>query len=1202
MKHLISKNIVIVTLLLSFVAGTVFEVLYHTSENKPINVEAFRNKLVEKQTEAEQNLKKIGNRLNTQPIDSIFTIKFAKNDISYYLLNENNELIYWSDNYTDIAKLPLKDEGVWEYFISSNAHCISRFTKTKQGVLLSVIRIKNNYPIVNNQLINNYAKGFKIDQHIDIESGKKTDKWAFDDAFGNYLFSFKVPSQSVLNQNYGIAGFIFQFICLISILILLARIKTFFNIKTLTFSRFLIALVLLSGVVVASLYFKFPHLLYYEVLSSAFDYSSGFLLASIIHLTILTAFVIVVIYVFFMHVSINFNRKKLKSLSMQFVVALFFILIFFILKGLVLHSGMPIQILSLHDLEKGVVWLHFLMVIWGVAFALLFFKSHNYSLKAIGLRAMILIDFIILLVFTMAVFITDSADTSRILLFLLFMYVGFYIPYFISRKKNYYVLSALWILFFTLFLVENTAMLTKKKTESKYKVLAENIFINGNLENDKVTEILLDELYSQISNDSQLGKLVQNVDSIDRLSDYLSDNYLRGYWNKYNIQLAVVGQNSALYGQNKNLLANNGIPVGKTSFCALTSLRYDLSYMGDFLLITPKGEELTLFLTLTPRKNFKSYSFPKFLISAESDIQSRLKIAVARYHKGALVYSSENYKFPETSSFLPKRENLFYKFTTSQKTYYIYQPNKDNGVVITELNQYYFPNYFIYFAYILLFNLIIGFVFVWLVYRKRKTIAVFSRLSSKYQIAFVLLLLVSFVGIFYVSVRFITSKYKEQQIAEINKKKSYIQNALQEKYYWTEDISTVNAQGLNFDLQELSYIYQTDINVYDNFGRLVGSSQPLIYNKKLIGRQIAPEPFFGNNPTLNQEEYIGELRFLTGYTDLYNGDFLQIGYIAIPLYVSTEEIRSEIEEFLAVIVHIYLIIALLSVLLSFIIGKQLSAPLEMIESKLKKMRFGQKNEKIDYNENDEIGQLVKQYNKTIEKLEQSARLLAQTERESAWRTMARQIAHEINNPLTPMKLTIQQLQRTKNMNDERFDDYFAKSTVTLVEQIDNLSRIAGTFSNFARMPEARFERIDIATKLYSTMQLFSANNEDVIIRYTGLTENVFVLADPEQMLQVFNNLLKNAIQAIPTDRKGNILVSLNTENNQVLITIADNGSGIPTDMRNKVFMPNFTTKTTGMGLGLSITKNIVETAGGEISFTTNENSGSEFKIILKQEI
>ncbi len=1201
MKHSVSKYIILVTLLLSFVAGIVFEVLYHASVEKPVDMEAFRSTLSEKQVVAETNLRHLKSEIQHAGADSVFKTGFTGNDISYYLINNENELVFWSTNFTDITNLPLRYEGKWEYFCSSNAHCISTFLKTKRGTLVSIIRIKNNYPFENNQLVNKFAKDFNVDERIDIEYGKKMDKWAVTDNSGQYLFSFKIPGQPVLNQTIGFAGFIFQFICLICVLIIFARFKQIFNIQTLETGRFLLIVSAVLITVVASLYFKFPHLLYYEVLSSAFDYSSSFLLASIIHLTILTGFVFVSIYVFFLQVNISLIRKRFKSVTLQVASALLFVFIFYILKGLVLHSGMPINILSLHELDAGVVWLHFLMLLWGASLALLFFKSHNYSLGVLGLRKMLLLDFIILFLTGLVVSFSDKIDLSRITLFYLFIYAGFYIPYFIPRYKNYYLLSTIWVLFFTIFIVENSAMLSKKKMESKYNVLAENIYLNGNSENDKVAEIMLEELNNQIINDQQLGQYINNSDSTDELSNYLTENYLRGFWNKYNIQFTLLKQNSLLYGQNRNLLESAGIPVRNTNFYTLTSTLTDLAYMGEFPIVSQSGEEFFLFLNLTPRKNFRSYSFPTFLISSESDIQTRLNIAVARYRNDSLIYSSGDYKFSARSSFLPERENLFYKYSTNRETFYIYQPDKENCVVITELNQYHFLNYLIYFAYTFLAFLVLTFLFVWLVNRKRKNATIHASLSSKYQLAFVLLLLASFIGIFYVSVTFISSKYKEQQITEIDKKKSYIQHALQEKYYWTQDIGTVSSQTLNFDLQELSYMYQTDINVYDNYGRLAGSSQPLIYNKKLVGRQIAPEPFFGKNPNLNQEEYIGELSFMTGYTDFYNGDYLQIGYIAIPLYVSTEEIRNEIEDFLAAIVHIYLIIALLSVLLSFIIGKQLSAPLKMIENKLKKMRFGQRNEKIDYNEKDEIGQLVIQYNKTIDELEKSARLLAQTERESAWRTMARQIAHEINNPLTPMKLTLQQLQRTKRMNDERFDAYFEKSTETLVEQIDNLSRIAGTFSNFARMPEARFERMDVAAKLSSTTRLFAANNENTDIHYTGLTENIFILADPEQMLQVFNNLLKNAIQAIPADRKGGISVEISVQNNQVVISVTDNGTGIPAELHDKVFIPNFTTKSTGMGLGLAITKNIVEMAGGEISFTTTENEGSTFCIKLPEE-
>jgi signal transduction histidine kinase len=471
-------------------------------------------------------------------------------------------------------------------------------------------------------------------------------------------------------------------------------------------------------------------------------------------------------------------------------------------------------------------------------------------------------------------------------------------------------------------------------------------------------------------------------------------------------------------------------------------------------------------------------------------------------------------------------------------------------------------------------------------------------LTAKFQYAFILLLIVSFILIFYASVNFIQKKYQEEQIANLESKKKYIQKSLQDMYYWNQELTEKNMQDLNFDLQDLSYLYHTDILVYNNKGVLVGSSQPRIFNKNLISNRIAPKPYFTPNANINQYEHIGKLNYLTAYTDFYNGDFLQIGYIAVPQFFSQDEIRTEIKSFLAVIIHIYLIISILAILVSLFIGKQLSAPLIVLENKLKEMRLGTRNEKVDYKLNDEIGQLVLQYNRTVDELEQSAKLLAKSERESAWKSMARQVAHEINNPLTPMKLTIQQLQRTKCMNDERFDDYFKKSTVMLIEQIDNLSRIAGTFSDFARMPEASFERVDIAARLFSVVQLFSNNYEKIHISYVGLEWNVFVYADPEQLVQVFNNLLKNAIQAIPTDRMGAIIIHLVETADQIVIKITDNGIGIETEAYDKLFVPNFTTKSNGMGLGLAIAKNIIELSGGTVAFTSVVNKQTTFTITL----
>jgi two-component system, NtrC family, nitrogen regulation sensor histidine kinase NtrY len=197
-----------------------------------------------------------------------------------------------------------------------------------------------------------------------------------------------------------------------------------------------------------------------------------------------------------------------------------------------------------------------------------------------------------------------------------------------------------------------------------------------------------------------------------------------------------------------------------------------------------------------------------------------------------------------------------------------------------------------------------------------------------------------------------------------------------------------------------------------------------------------------------------------------------------------------------------------------------------------------------------------------------------------------------------MKLTIQQLQRTKQIGDDKFDEYFLKSTKTLIEQIDNLSKIAGTFSNFAKMPEAKFQEVNVCEKLHSVVELFSNNNENIGIHFNCSEIKALVLADPEQLVQVFNNLLKNAIQAIPEDKKGEINVTLLVNNKMVEISIADNGTGIEEEVADKLFLPNFTTKTTGMGLGLAISKNIIEITEGTITFETKKDQGTTFKICL----
>ncbi len=238
----------------------------------------------------------------------------------------------------------------------------------------------------------------------------------------------------------------------------------------------------------------------------------------------------------------------------------------------------------------------------------------------------------------------------------------------------------------------------------------------------------------------------------------------------------------------------------------------------------------------------------------------------------------------------------------------------------------------------------------------------------------------------------------------------------------------------------------------------------------------------------------------------------------------------------------------------------------------------------------------------VQELERSAGLLAQSERESAWREMAKQIAHEIKNPLTPMKLNVQHLQRTiaEGKDDPEMVN---RISATLIEQIDSLSAIAREFSDFAKMPSARNIRINLVPKLSSLQQLFESSDRAKIHIELGDHQKVYVIADKEQLMRVFINLVKNGLQSIPEGREGVIRIRLQTDSNRMVkISVSDNGKGIPEEIRDKLFQPNFTTKSGGMGMGLAITYNIIRSLGGRIWYDTVLHQGTTFHVELPESV
>jgi nitrogen fixation/metabolism regulation signal transduction histidine kinase len=296
------------------------------------------------------------------------------------------------------------------------------------------------------------------------------------------------------------------------------------------------------------------------------------------------------------------------------------------------------------------------------------------------------------------------------------------------------------------------------------------------------------------------------------------------------------------------------------------------------------------------------------------------------------------------------------------------------------------------------------------------------------------------------------------------------------------------------------------------------------------------------------------------------------------------------------IINVFMLLLAISIILAIVMSNWVTKPLRFLQTNLSLIQFGKKNQIIEYDKNDEIGVLIREYNKKLLELEQTAEQLAKSERESAWRDMAKQVAHEIKNPLTPMKLSIQQMMRVFEKENPAAKEKVDRLANSLIEQIDGLTRIANEFSNFAKMPSPLLEKVELVDIIKNVISIFE--QEAVVINFESSHNIIELQADKDQLIRAINNLLQNSIQAFDSKKDGVIKISIEVEDDFCKISIKDNGKGIPADRQNKVFVPYFTTKSTGTGIGLSITKQIIENHNGKIYFESQENKGTIFFVEL----
>ena len=477
----------------------------------------------------------------------------------------------------------------------------------------------------------------------------------------------------------------------------------------------------------------------------------------------------------------------------------------------------------------------------------------------------------------------------------------------------------------------------------------------------------------------------------------------------------------------------------------------------------------------------------------------------------------------------------------------------------------------------------------------------FKKISLRVRIfiSMILLVLLASVLIALVTIYQYQEEAKEYHESRLERKEEHIKTSIK----FVLDATTYEVTTENFplifknEIFKISAVHELEINLFSLDGELLKSSRASI-RKKDYEQEISQDILntLSNTADHRYVDYITEngIVFQSSYTYINDETSKTLAILNIP-YLETDDIfKRELNEFLKRLGYTYLVMILVAIVFAYFISKYITSSLKTISEKMNETRLEKRNKKIEVQtNNDEIALLIKSYNSMIDDLENSAVKLATSEREQAWREMAKQVAHEIKNPLTPMRLSVQSFQRKFDPNDKDIHKKVKEYSNTLIQQIDTMSSIASAFSNFAKMPAQQSETLNVVNIVKLALDIFNES----YITFNCDEEEIIAKFDRTQLIRVVTNLVKNSIQAISNDKENPLIeVKVFSEENNVCITVSDNGLGISEENKPKVFEPKFTTKTSGMGLGLAMVKNIIETFDGSITFVSNYGKGTTFKV------
>jgi two-component system, NtrC family, nitrogen regulation sensor histidine kinase NtrY len=973
---------------------------------------------------------------------------------------------------------------------------------------------------------------------------------------------------------------------------------------------------------ISMLWFSFPGAFFETPLFDPTNYASSWLNPSLGDLLLNTIClgIILGLIIFQLASKTSFQKATILTQKKHFQVGLasslilstvFFGCIWMLPRDLIFNSQWVLDIRSIptFDLFKGLSII--ILFLWGSIYVLLSLTLFS-LLVSVKVEKSVFYKYIIALSFPILIGSSYFNFWLGLAFLIHFIFLFSIIRFELFQNIFKLGLDTFLTFFYACLVTAAIIGLSTFQSERERLILSKTRFANQNLiENDVMTEFFLGDIFNRVKKDLFIqNRMVDPLLSKEPVETKIRKIYLDNYFDQFEVVIRLFsasGQQIQGPADREDLKGLRQKYVKSDFATGVRDLYFirgkETTASNKFVAIIPilRDDNLlgTLYLELNQLRVQPGSVYPKLLLDRKyAEKLDPLNYDYAVLRDKELLRSSGTFNYNQADFFNTLDRNQLYESgILVQGFHHFGMKNGEEIIILTSpkisLSQF-FGNislFFVAFVFLTFLAILLNTLFKG--YRNFE-----FNYSTKLQLYLNFAFFFPIIIISIITIGLLGNSYQNDLNRQYIEKARLIRSNLA-VFFNNQSPANVDRDLLNEEINALANTIASDIHLYTPKGYLESTNRPNIFEKKILAPWINPSAMSGimekNQIQLLVDEKIGKLRYQTVYLAVPSQiDQSNIGILAVPFFESETELNSLISDVLSNIFNAFVIIFILFLIVSSFVSKNLTLPFKLLTQKLKSTNL-ENNEPMYWGSKDEIGLLVNEYNNMLFKLEASKKVLASTEKESAWKEMAKQVAHEIKNPLTPMKLTLQHLLRLDQEGKLDDQEKLRKSLETLIHQVDALSGIASSFSTFAKMPLPKNEIMNFKTVLMQVLELFK-NDQRVLIDFLddSYTEEIIIMGDDKLFGRVIANLIINGIQAVEAGKVPHIKIWLWMTEQSVFLEIADNGKGIPPALKDKIFIPNFSTKSTGSGLGLAIAKSGVETAGGKIWFDTEVGKGTTF--------